>query len=362
MVDVAALQGFAAGSSIPSTALNPPPSAAQQAAPDFADGMAGGITGLVRAIEADGDPLQIEMRRGLVSSIMSDMLGMNFQLPSSQQLELQQLQGQIAIREQRKKLDTFLVDDVFGHLMDNRERLGIDESIRDNPDSFLAAVGRGKEAGILPDGIEISRSTLVSAGLESALMSPQQRTQQSLSTTTSNIRKSAEVGEVVGAAAEGEGALGQAITAGIEGAEEGSGLNLGTGMLTDIDERHGAQRLAGAFRDLRAQRGDIEGRQVFGAAFLELYGPAIADQLDSLPTDDAGALLFGQGAGDAGVDDEAVWFLATILGQIATDTGQDVGSLMRGIGLNYTGINEESHGAEQARIAAQRADGGSGGS
>lgn len=314
------------------------------------------IGGLIDDIEAGGDALQISLRRSLIESRLGQSLRIpGFRLPTRQQLELQDIQGQTLLMKRRKELDGLIVEDTFGRLMDAKEALGIDASIRDDPDNFVAAVQRGIQAGVLPEGLQISHSTLANAGLESALMSPQARTGKLLGTTVSNIERAGEVRETIGAAAGGEGALGQALDAQIQAGEEISGRNLGTGVATDVDERLGAKELLNTYLRFREEQKALVGPRVLGGAVLDRYADVIKDQLEGLQKDGEGKLLFGKGSGDAGVDDEAVLFLSTLLGFIGADTGQEIGDVMQSIGLDYTGINDETFRAAQAAAQADLA-------
>ena len=292
------------------------------------------------------DELTREIYRGVLNKRLSRF---GIKIPDPVEQELQQREANIAQIRLYKAEKALQVEMALAAMLDSGD---VDESVIERPDEFLQRANSMRLTDITGKPIVLTKGDLVLAEAEGfaaarkvqqqAATAPSEREAERLSRTTSSTKNLIEASGMAKQAAEGTGPLGALVESVRESSEEASGgLNLGTGWGSDIDTAEGSKGLLRYYSALQETMGNTLGKEQVADIFLQQNGANLKDQLEGLSrNEDTGELIVGQG--DAGVDDEATFYLTALLGKIARDSGKGIAATNQAIGLEYSGIDTPS--------------------
>jgi hypothetical protein len=289
---------------------------------------------------------QDPVEQAIISGVLSKALG--FHIPTRAELDLRRMQQEMQVANYNDRRAALMVREAWATMMDNKDKLGVDEGVINDPVMFEATAKRLWENGLIE--YQISQGDMIRAGYKPVPAGV--RMSEELSRAVSTEKNAVTVEEMIVEAGSGDNRLGE-IMAKFEQLEtERTGTDF-TSFLgitdTDIDTDEGSRSLRelydGAMREMTTATGGS--RKIASRAFLERWKDDIQDQLQGLPSS-GGKLVVGQG--DRGVTDTATFFLSHLLLTMAHDMGIDQAAIMQLMGLEYSGIDEQSYNEMDAKV------------
>lgn len=278
------------------------------------------------------DPLSESYAQGLLSSVLG------VELPTTAEAELASLEFEKKLRSSRHDISKLKVQEAFAVGMNNAEQLGIDESILDDPKAFLA-MSQKLTANKMLD-FELSHGDLT-LGLPSASITPEQKRTGELSRAAANMSSMTTINKNL----EDEDSPVSKIFDKLRSNTEAKyRADIKAGLGSDIDEQDGSRGLYDLYGKFVSVAGRTVGKDVAATKFLNEFGSEIGSQLSGLDKDEQGRLIVGRG--DAGIEDDATFFLSSVILRAAEDTGKTVSELMSIVGADATDLNLESYGAK----------------
>lgn len=322
------------------------------------------IDGLVRSL-AGMDPTQ----RTIAITLVRDQLPMLRGVPLSEaEQQMEALRVEAERTELERRISRNNVQDVVGWLMDNRaqklsngqtveEAVGVgqlDQGLLDDPDklahaSNIAAQLTGR------DHFKLSPSMMLKSGFEGLTKSRVERERDRIAGDVQAEKTATTRLEQRAAAAEGEGATAAAIGAGMQAAEQARGGGFFGVFDSDIDEPRGSDEFRRASLASLGTAQRETGASGGGAveAFIGQFGEEIKDQLEGLAQNEKGELILG--SSDAGIAPEASINLGLLVDDMSRVMGVSTATLMRQMGLEYTGIDAGSLSAARSFVNQSQA-------
>jgi hypothetical protein len=330
------------------------PAPGQQQVPAFVTAKpkkrAGGLDAIVASFANIEDPLNRELARQLVSAEMSKALGFRVSLPTPDELAMQEIQGQQQLRamqitaaEQQTRIAKAAVMSLGANVLAAYGVSGkdMDAVIEGNPELFLGLAN--DEAGV-----PLSKFELTLAGQDVVITEEESRGRV-LERQKQDITAAEQTEKLAEKALPQAEKQFQAIRSGFA---EQADVNLGTGLSSDIDTTAGSEQFVASIG--QALSGTTFSPAVMADAILQDSGGNIQDQLEGLATDELGQLVVGHG--DAGVEDDATFYLTAALVRLAGAKDKPVSEVMRQVGLPYSGVNWDAFEAAAVKLAGAKGE------
>ena len=310
-----------------------------------AGGMLDSIVSSYSSIE---DPMSREIMRQFASANLSQALGFRIDLPTEQDLAMQETAAaarlqtvQITAAKQQVQIAKAAVMSLDPQVLQMAGVSGkdMDSLIESNPQLFLDLANREARVGLSLFDLNLGGADTVVTDDEARDRAVEQQGRDvTVAKQTEEIAKRS-----IPQAAAQFGAIKEQF------GEQGD-VNLGSGMLSDIDTAKGSELFAASVG--QTLDSTTFSKSLMADAILADSGSNIKDQLEGLGTDEEGRLVVG--AGDGGVDDEASFFLTASTMRLAGAKGVLTSDIFREMSLGYAGVNIESFLMSAHMVAEQK--------
>jgi hypothetical protein len=301
-------------------------------------------------LESIEDPGNREIMRSFMEAHLSRLAGRAISIPTREETAMQEIQGQQQLRamqitaaEQQTRIAKAAVMSLGANVLAAYGVSGkdMDAVIEGNPELFLGLAN--DEAGV-----PLSKFELTLAGQDVVITEEESRGRV-LERQKQDITAAEQTEKLAEKALPQAEKQFQAIRSGFA---EQADVNLGTGLSSDIDTTAGSEQFVASIG--QALSGTTFSPAVMADAILQDSGGNIQDQLEGLATDELGQLVVGHG--DAGVEDDATFYLTAALVRLAGAKDKPVSEVMRQVGLPYSGVNWDAFEAAAVKLAGAKGE------
>lgn len=313
--------------------------------------------GIMAQLDSMSDPWTKAIMQGAIEAKISERIGYRFHFPDPAEEDLQRQRTANDLYSEQIKGSQLAVTLMRAAVLDLPKEAQLSLGIQPGEDVFATDPDRAVAVSkALYDNnlvsAPITKGMLALSGLPTDTASVQAEQQQKdLASSASALDNAGKVAKAQSEAIEGKGLIGGLI------AQERSSFESqsGTDVVDDADEPRGSevfyQFADQTVRDVSKATGQ-KPALIAQSLLAGEYGANIKDQLEGLPTNGQGELMVGQG--DKGVADEATFFLAAAVMNLASQAGVPTSEAMRQLGLPYTGIDLASLSDAGDAIAATK--------